>query len=163
VRRLALIAGCAALLLQSAAHAEEPRGFVGGSWRAILKAHAGRPTVVHFWGLTCGPCRVEMASWGALLARRHDVDFVTVDTDMVPTVPGQAASFLATSGIPAGEAWRFDDGFAEKLYFQVDPKWQGEIPMTVLVSRDGRIERVTGAADPKVIATWLDHQATTPR
>ncbi len=158
--RLVLAATLSALLAQ--AQAQEARPFVGGSWRAILQDHTGRPTIVHFWGLTCGPCRVEMAHWGRLLAARKDFDFITVDTDMVPSAPGQAQAFLARSGVPAGEAWRFGDAFVEKLYFQVDPHWQGEIPMTVLVGRDGHVEHFTGAADMTTVETWLGRQGKMP-
>ena len=30
----------------------EIRSFKRGSWQEILHAHAGRPTIAHFWGLT---------------------------------------------------------------------------------------------------------------
>ena len=156
--RARIIAAALVWLLSSPVQAEEARPFVAGSWRAILAAHAGRPTIVHFWGMTCGPCRLEMPRWGALLARRDKVDFVTVDTDVVAAAPGQAAAFLAGAGVPAAEAWRFGDAFAEKLYFQVDPRWQGEIPMTVLVGRDGHMVRMTGAADMGAVETWLNAQ-----
>ncbi len=156
--------GAAALawLLSSPVLAQEARPFVAGSWRAILAAHAGRPTIVHFWGMTCGPCRLEMPRWGALLARRGTADFVTVDTDAVAAAPGQAAAFLAGAGVSAAETWSFADTFAEKLYFQVDPHWQGEIPMTALVGRDGHVTRMTGAADMGAVETWLDAQAKLP-
>jgi thiol-disulfide isomerase/thioredoxin len=158
----AVFAACL-LMMSSAALAGEPRAFVDGSWKAILQAHAGHATIIHFWGLTCAPCRIEMANWGHLLDRRHDFDFVSVDTDMVPVSPSQTEAFLTKSGVPATEeVWRFDDGFAEKLYFQVDPLWQGEIPMTVLLGKDGRIERITGSADPKSVEAWLDQQDSHP-
>lgn len=166
MRRLAL-ALLAAALLNQPARAQEARPFGDGSWNAILRAHipraqAGHPLIVHFWGLSCGPCRIEMAAWGKLLAARRDIDFVTVDTDGVAGAPGQAAAFLAGAGVPVGEAWRFADAFAEKLYFQVDPRWQGEIPTTVLVGRDGQTRRLTGAADMGAVATWLDEQGKKP-
>ena len=34
-----------------------------GSWQALRQAHDGRPTIMHFWGLTCGPCLVELPEW----------------------------------------------------------------------------------------------------
>ena len=60
------------------------RPFKRGSWQEIRQAHAGRPTVVHFWGLTCGPCRVEMPQWGKLLRERSDLDLVAIDADLIP-------------------------------------------------------------------------------
>ena len=30
----------------------------------------GRALVVHFWGVTCGPCRAEMPQWGRFLNER---------------------------------------------------------------------------------------------
>jgi thiol-disulfide isomerase/thioredoxin len=48
-----------------AACANDLHQFVRGSWSDIRKAHAGKPTVVHFWGVTCGPCRIEMPNWAS--------------------------------------------------------------------------------------------------
>ncbi|MGD0634954.1 MAG: TlpA disulfide reductase family protein [Beijerinckiaceae bacterium] len=161
MKQFALI-GALIALIPGGACAGDLQPFASGSWAEILKAHAGRPTIIHFWGLTCGPCRIEMANWGKLIARRHGFDFITIDTDMVPGPPEQVEAFLSNAGLPAsGEAWRFDDGFAEKLYFQVDPKWQGEIPMTVFLGRDGRTERIVGAVEPKTVDLWLDGQEAT--
>lgn len=49
--------------LLSAPASEAPsqlKPFGRGSWNDILRSHAGRPTIVHFWGVTCGPCKVEL-------------------------------------------------------------------------------------------------------
>ena len=59
----------------------EIRPFKRGSWQAIQRAHAGRSTVVHFWGLTCGPCRVEMPLWGKLLQERSDLNLVVIEAE----------------------------------------------------------------------------------
>jgi len=45
--------------------APDLRPFVRGSWAQLLKAHQGKPIVVHFWGLTCGPCLAELPNWTA--------------------------------------------------------------------------------------------------
>ena len=41
--------------------------FQRGSWQDMLRTHAGRPTMVHFWGVTCGPCKVELPLLGKFM------------------------------------------------------------------------------------------------
>ena len=147
---LALCLGVTAL-----ASAEPLKPFVKSSLPEILKRHAGRPTIVHFWGMTCGPCRTEMPRWGAFLATHEGADVVTIDTDIVAGAPGAAEAFLADAKMPTTDAWRFADPFAEKLYFAVDPNWQGEIPMTLLIEPDGRVTRKVGAVEMRDVEAWL--------
>src|ERR1700751_1915285 len=75
--------------------ANEARPFVRGSWQVLRAAHAGQPTVVHFWGVTCGPCRTEMPQWGKLLSERPDLGLVVINADLVPNQPSAAPAMLA--------------------------------------------------------------------
>ncbi len=151
----------ALMLVASQAGATELRPFDAASWRAIRAAHAGRPTLVHFWGMTCGPCRTEMPRLGQLLAAHPRIDVVTIDADEAEGVvgsPDAALNFLKQSAMPLTDAWRFSDPFTAKLNFSVDPAWQGEIPMTVLVARDGATTRQVGAVDPVALNAWFAAQ-----
>jgi len=47
---LALSTFILASAAMSSAATDAPHAFGRGSWKGILEAHAGRPTVVHFWG-----------------------------------------------------------------------------------------------------------------
>jgi thiol-disulfide isomerase/thioredoxin len=78
----------------SSAREGEIRPFNRGSWQEIRQAHAGRPTVVHFWGLTCGPCRVEMPQWGKLSQERSDLNLVVIDADLIPNQVEDASAML---------------------------------------------------------------------
>ena len=137
------------------AFAETPRDFTKGSLQAILAAKRGTPTIVHFWGLTCGPCRVDMPEWAALLNAHPQAAFVTVDTDTVPDPRDQADRLWQSAGVTRREAWRFDQSAPEQLYFDVARDWQGEIPMTLLIARDGRTETFSGALDAAHVERWL--------
>jgi thiol-disulfide isomerase/thioredoxin len=132
--------------------------FVRGSWKEIRQAHAGRPTVVHFWGLTCGPCRVEMPSWGNLLVERPGLELVVINADLVPNEPGAVSATLAQTGLAAAENWTFGDGFVERLRYEIDPQWRGEIPRTILIAADGAITVIEGVADLTEVRAWLDGQ-----
>jgi thiol-disulfide isomerase/thioredoxin len=156
--RRAFFAALALLVVCATASADELKPFIGGTWKNILKSHAGRPTIVHFWGMTCGPCRVEMPRWGVFLASHAGVDMVTIDTDPVGGLPGTAEAFLTSAQVPETDSWRFADPFAEKLYFSVDPNWQGEIPLTLLIGRDGQVTRKLGMIAMEDVEQWLEGQ-----
>jgi thiol-disulfide isomerase/thioredoxin len=134
---------------------EELRSFARGSWKHIREKHAGQPTVVHFWGLTCGPCRVEMPMWGKLLKKHPGLNLVTIDADLVPNERSAVIAMLTNAGLAGAENWMFTDGFVERLRFEVDPRWQGEIPMTLLIASDGTITTSEGVADFDAIEAWL--------
>ncbi len=147
------------LLTTPVAIAGEPHSFVQGSWHELLQAHRRRPLIVHFWGVTCAPCMVEMPKWAALTRRDTSFDFVVVDADPVGEDSTGAQAMLAKMGLGDAESWRFDDDFVEKLRFEIDPKWRGELPLTLLIGRDGSVRRVLGSADFDKVAQWLAHQS----
>ena len=143
-----------------AAHpaAAEPRPFVEGSWQALRGLHQGRPTVVHFWGITCAPCMVEMPRWAELAKADPWLDLVLVDADPVGNDPNADAPMLKKMGLSNTESWRFADAFSEKLRFEIDRKWHGELPLTLLIGRDGSIRRIVGSADFDDVRHWLETQ-----
>jgi thiol-disulfide isomerase/thioredoxin len=160
--RFSSIASLIALALfatvASAATEGELRPFKRGSWQEIRRAHAAKPIVVHFWGLTCGPCRIEMPKWGRLLQERPDLKLIVIDSDLIPNEASLVSEMLAKSGLASAENWMFADDFVERLRFEINPRWRGEIPMTLLIARDGKITTIEGMADPAQVRAWLDAQ-----
>lgn len=157
-------AGLFLMVLLASAPASEAQPeltpFGRGSWQKLLHAHAGHPTIVHFWGVTCGPCKVELPLLGALMRDHHGVDMVTISADLVPNLPAATRAMLQNAGLGSAENWIFDDGFVERLRFEIDPAWQGDIPRTLLIAGDGAVTTIEGSADLAEIGKWLDMQAT---
>jgi len=150
------------ITLQSGSASEEGvlRPFERGSWQKLLHDHAGRPTLVHFWGVTCGPCKVELPQLGQFMKDHPAIDVVTISADLVPNLPEATRSMLARAGLSSAENWLFNDGFADRLRFEIDPAWQGDIPRTMLVARDGSITTIEGSAEIADLQRWSDAQAT---
>jgi thiol-disulfide isomerase/thioredoxin len=163
MKRSLLLAALLSMALPWAALAADPQPFERGSWARLRDAHAGRPTVIHFWGLTCAPCLVELPQWGALKAARPDLGLVLIAADPVPQDPERLAGTLARAGLGAAESWNFTDRFYERLRYEIDPAWGGELPRTVMIDRDGKAEVLAGVADLSTVKAWLDAQAKANR
>jgi thiol-disulfide isomerase/thioredoxin len=152
-----------AVLPQHLAAHDQLHAFQRGSWQAILHAHAGRPTMVNFWGVTCGPCKVELPLLGQFVKDDPGVDVVTINADLVPNAPEATLSMLAKAGLSSLENWTFSDGFVERLRFEIDPNWQGDIPRTMLIARDGKVTTIEGIVDFADVRKWLNTQTSEAR
>jgi thiol-disulfide isomerase/thioredoxin len=162
-----LLAGATllALLVPAPASEMQPelKPFGRGSWQDILHSHGGRPTIAHFWGVTCGPCKVELPLLGEFMKDHPGIDVVTISADLVPDLSAATLSMLARSGLSSAENWIFNDSFVERLRFEIDPGWQGDIPRTMLISSEGRITTIEGSAEMTEVEKWLNEQAAATR
>lgn len=152
-----LFAVAATLLFAHAVLADaaiEIRPFERGSWQMIRQAHAGRPTLVHFWGVTCGPCKVELPELGRFAKAHPDINVVMIDADLVPNTPAAVRAMVSQAGLAATENWVFGDTFTERLRYEIDPKWQGDIPRTVLIGKDGSMKTIEGSAEISSLENW---------
>ena len=148
--------------------AETPSGpalkpFVRGSWQEMLRAHAGRPTLVHFWGVTCGPCKVELPLLGQFMKDHSEVDVVMISADLVPNLDSATRAMLQKAGLASAENWIFSDGFVERLRFEIDPSWQGDIPRTLLIAPDGTVTTIEGSAEIPDLEKWSAQQKAAMR
>ena len=158
--RFAGIASLAVLIASAAALGASPglKPFERGTWQGVLREHAGRPVLVHFWGVTCGPCKVELPLLGQFAKDHPDVDVVTVSADLVPNLPAATQAMLDKAGLSSTENFIFNDGFVERLRFEIDPSWQGDIPRTMLISREGIVTTIEGSAEMSDLEKWSAQQ-----
>ena len=146
------------ILVSFSASATELLPFASGSWQELRQKHNSRPTIIHFWGLTCGPCLVELPEWGRFAQATKGAEFVMVAADPVPEEPADLSATLAKSGLAEIESWRFADRFAQRLQFEIDPRWRGELPMTILLAPDGSARSILGSVDFAELRGWIEQQ-----
>lgn len=91
------------------------------------------------------------------------IDVVTISADLVPDLPGATRSMLEKSGLGSAENWIFSDGFVERLRFEIDPRWQGDIPRSMLISSEGTITTIEGSAEMADLEKWSAQQLAKSR
>lgn len=159
MRRTVALALLLALAAVPGAQAADPQPFERGSWSKLMAAHEGQPTIVHLWGLTCAPCLVELPHWAKLQKERPDMRLVLVAADPVPQPPARVEDMLTRTGLGKIESWSFADRFNERLRYEIDPSWSGELPRTLMIDRQGKVTTLSGVADLADVKAWLDRQA----
>lgn len=154
MKRRSILAGLLATGLARPARAEL-RPFARGTWQSLLNANKNHRAIVHFWGITCGPCMTELPVWGKLLRDRPNAPLIMIAADLAPQPDDALVAVLARAGLAGVQSWRFGTAFSDRLYFEVDPEWQGELPRTVLLSADGTQDSWLGDTDFARLGAWL--------
>ena len=96
---------------------------------------------------------------GRAAGRAPDLKLVLIAADPMPQDPDRLAASLDKAGLDKTESWSFTDRFYERLRYEIDPSWAGELPRTVMIDRDGKVEALAGVADFATVKAWLDAQA----
>lgn len=132
--------------------------FVKGSFKQIQQNHNERPYIITFWSETCAYCMKELALFGQLLKKYPQVDVVSITTD--PFLNEETVKhILSSKNLKNVEKWVFADNYAERLYFDVDEKWRGELPFTLFFDKNKKIIKHMGVVKEKELVDWLAEQS----
>ncbi len=151
---------CLALLvaIQPAAFAaQELKSFVRGSYQQIVSARADKPFVVAFWSVSCTYCGAELSMFGKLLRKYRGLDLVLVSTD-TPADGQEIASILGKFALGKAESWVFADSHTERLRFEVDSEWYGELPRTYFFSGKQGMKAASGKLERAEVESWIKRQ-----
>ena len=80
-----------------------------------------------------------------------------IAADPYPEETPAISSRLASDGLANTDNWIFD-GFSQRLRYEIDPRWQGELPRTMLIGADGTVRTIEGVADLSEVRAWLVEQ-----
>ncbi len=131
--------------------------FIKGSFAHIQQQNKGSPYLVLFWSEQCAYCMKELTALGQLPSdQRAAFKLVTVSTD-----PFMDKAFirekLASFNLPTVEAWVFSAPHAETLYFDVDNRWRGELPLSFLFDAQNNKTKKMGELKPEHLTAWLSN------
>lgn len=143
-----------ALLLVQPAGAQEIHPFVSGSIKEITAVRQGKPFILSLWSLTCTHCRDEMAVLSSLQKKYPGLDVVLVSTDSIEE-SAEVAATLQQFSLSKVQAWVFADPFTERLRFEIDPKWHGELPRAYLYDAAHQASAFSGKLDLQRLERWV--------
>jgi len=119
--------------------------YQSGDWSRLIKTGNGAPMTIHFWGVTCPACVKEMPQWGAFVKRNPDAKIIFIQVDDVS--PEMMQKMLNKVGLEKANNYYIASSFDERLRYEIDPKWYGETPTTIVIDKNGKATRKTGLVD----------------
>ena len=132
--------------------------FVKGSFSQIQLKHKGSPYIIAFWSETCAYCMKELALFGRLLKEYPQIKLITITTD--PFLEDETVQqIISSKNIEETETWIFADNFAERLYYDINPRWRGELPLTYFFDRNNKMIKHMGVVKEDELVKWLTEQS----
>ena len=150
------------LLSVTAVQGAEPNPFISGSLQQIVAAHNGKPFILGLWSRSCTHCREELTMLGQLVARHPRLPLVLLSTDTVEE-SAEVAKTLQGYGLATVESWVFADPYIERLQFEIDNRWYGELPRTYLYEGNGTRKGYSGRLELSFLQAWLDRKVSAKR
>ena len=145
-----------------AATAKEAQPLLRGSFQKIISAHAGKPFIVALWSLSCTHCGANMKMFESLLKLNPTFSLVLISTDtsdqdvaIAQRLRQYQLDKSARQQYPNVESWVFSDTFTERLNFEVDAQWYGELPRTYFFNASGKSTAISGVLRADVVENWL--------
>ncbi|MBX3617584.1 TlpA family protein disulfide reductase [Nitrosomonas sp.] len=118
--------------------------FVSGSYQQLLEKHTGQPVMLVIWATTCSTCMKKMPLLSKLQEDHNDIKIIMLSVDeLADTKQVQAA--LVKHELTGLENWIFADENAQRLRYEIDPQWFGELPRTYFLDSKHQREGISGA------------------
>ena len=161
MRRFGFFAGLCLTVLSLAPAptlaAQEIKPFVRGSYQQIVSARQGKPFIINFWSLSCGYCKVELSMFKELARKYPQLDLVVISTDAYEEMES-VSSTLEMFSLGKFETWLFADSNTDRLRFEIDKRWYGELPRTYFFGADGKTNAFSGKLEQKDVEQWIMEQ-----
>lgn len=132
--------------------------FANGSLTEILDAKHGQPVMLVLWSVECGSCIKELNVVSEIRRNNPGLSIVMISTDE-SSESAKVGEMLAQHGMQDIESWIFADPDKQRLRYEVDPTWYGELPRTYFYDKDHKRTAVSGIVKSITIDEWLASQS----
>lgn len=130
------------------------RPFISGSFLQILEQRQQKPFVLVLWSLDCPSCYKELRMLGEFSRKYTELDIVLVSTDITAT-QDELQTVLAEYKLDNVESWVFNGDSDERLRFEIDRSWYGELPRSYFFTATEEKQVISGVLSKEKLMEWM--------
>ncbi len=136
-------------LLNTSAHAES-LAFTSGSYQQILASNANRPFMLVIWSVNCSSCLKDMALLSSIHQSRPELKMIMLAADELSATE-QIQPILEKHQLSEIENWVYAEENTQKLQFEIDSKWYGELPRTYFFDKPINVPGSAASCQKKIM------------
>lgn len=129
--------------------------FSAGGYTRILQQHAEQHFVMVFWSVDCPSCLSELAMLGKFKQRYPQFNLILISTDTIDA-EDEIQSSLEKYGLNNESNWVFASDRAQRLRYEIDKSWFGEVPRSYLFDNQHQRHTITGELNWNQLEDWIE-------
>lgn len=120
-----------------------PSAFTSGRYQQILANNANQPFMLVVWSINCPSCLKDMELLSSIHKSRPELKMIMLAADDLSATE-QIQQILEKNQLSELENWVYAEDNTQKLQFEIDPKWYGELPRTYFFDKAHQRTGVSG-------------------
>ena len=122
--------------------------------KVIEKRYIDQPLIISFWSIDCPYCIDDLKKLGKALSKNTNVKLITVCVDGKESAK-KAERILSQANLPKHEKYQYAEVDEDRLRFNIDPAWYGELPRTYFYDATHQVTPLSGKISNSFLDKWF--------
>jgi len=122
--------------------------------QSIEKRYIDQPLIISFWSIDCPYCINDLKKLGKALSKNTNVKLITVCVDGKESAK-KAERILSQANLPKHEKYQYAEVDEDRLRYNIDPAWYGELPRTYFYDATHQVTPLSGKISNSFLDKWF--------
>jgi thiol-disulfide isomerase/thioredoxin len=122
--------------------------------KVIEKRYIDQPLIISFWSIDCPYCIDDLKKLGKALSKNTNVKLITVCVDGKESAK-KAERILNQANLPKHEQYQYAEVDEDRLRYNIDPAWYGELPRTYFYDAAHQVTPLSGKISNSFLDKWF--------
>ena len=122
--------------------------------KVIEKRYIDQPLIISFWSIDCPYCIDDLKKLGKALSKDTNVKLITVCVDGKESAK-KAERILSQANLPKHEPYQYAEVDEDRLRYNIDPSWYGELPRTYFYDAAHQVTPLSGKISNSFLDKWF--------